>query len=130
MSNTAISVIALSQSTVAMQQSQEAAIRSCKSYISSFHAETATTTQMQEYAHCVGLVYPQPLAGGEIWLLKAAIIVAFVGMGIGIYKSLNDSYNEFTDHFMFGLVGFFLLPALVAIILCIVYAAAWVVGIV
>lgn len=130
MPTTAMSAVALTQSTIAMQQAYEAEVRSCKALIGSYHAETATTSQMQEYARCVSLVYPNELSAGDITGLKIVLLIAFIGLGLGLWKAKNDSWCDgLFDYAMFALIGFFALPIGLGIIGWMIYGLAWLVGI-
>ena len=128
MPSTAMSAAALSNSAIALQQAHEAEVRSCKAYIGSFHAETAAPEQAREYARCVGMVYPSPMTGAELGLVKAALIVAFIGMAIGGWKGWDEDGPVCAA--MMGLMGFICAPVGVGIVLAILYAGAWLLGVV
>ena len=78
-------------------------VAECNSVIDRFDSVGATVIQMQEYANCVGVVYP--VSSGEgVMVAKVAIALSFL---FGILGGLHDRYlARFKDGFVDGaLIG-------------------------
>lgn len=51
----------------------------CMKYAPGYEHDTATVTEMRQYAECVEILHPEPMTGGEVVWVKAAIVVGLVG---------------------------------------------------
>ncbi|MNJ16328.1 hypothetical protein D3C77_105890 [compost metagenome] len=90
----AISSAALASSAAANQAALQARKTSCLSFEAAYRPELADVGQKQQYAECVGLLYPKPAAGfseNEIWFFKGLIIVLLLSMIIGFVR--GDGYG-------------------------------------
>lgn len=126
----AMSSVAMTQSTVAMMEAHEAEERSCKAFNSTFHAETATVEQQREYAHCVGMLHPSPLTPGGLVAVKCLLALGFIGFAIGARMGWKESYgSEFVDAFVYGLGGFLVLPLATGLVGSLIAALLWLLGI-
>jgi hypothetical protein len=74
------------QSAIATQQAHDASVMACQSFMPAFNGRAATVNDALSYAECVHLVYPMPLDGTEVLVIKALIVLVLVGLGIGFYK--------------------------------------------
>lgn len=124
-----MSNLAYTQSTIALMEAHEAEVRSCKALISSYHAETASVGQMQEYAHCVSMVYPLVMSPAELIVVKIALTVAFIGFAVGAWRGWNDD-RDLVSVAVYGLLGFLITPVLLGIALAIIGAFLWLVGVI
>lgn len=79
------------------------AIAQCQEFMPKFDPTTASTTEKQQYAHCVELVYPPPHdftgAKGLVAMLLAAAIVG------AVWGGARD--GEIEGAFMGAVVGLF-----------------------
>lgn len=129
MSNTALIIASSTSSSIALKQSREAELHRCKAFIANYQSQNATTTQMQEYASCVQRVYPKPMTETDVLVLKAVLIVAFIGM-VWCFIIARREFNNWLEPIFFGVVGFIFAPVGVGILVAILYAAAWLLGII
>jgi hypothetical protein len=75
---------AAAQSAAAMAQAHAARVTACEAMVSGYRHETASESQMREYASCVGVLHPAPItAGEEVWLKVgvAILLASFFGGG-------------------------------------------------
>ena len=94
---TTIMAIAASANTtalIAQQQAAEAARVACQAMMPGYAHHGATVEQMHAYAQCVGRLYPETMATGEAVVLKVAIVLIFVGMGVGAWLTRRDGPGE------------------------------------
>jgi hypothetical protein len=60
-----------------------AKLKSCAAYVAGYEHDKATQTEMQRYADCIGLLYPQPLSDGAVVglaLVAAGLVFAAIGI--------------------------------------------------
>jgi hypothetical protein len=60
-----------------------ATLQSCKAWVAGYKHDKATQTEMQRYADCIGLLYPQPLSDGAVVglaLVAAGLVFAAIGI--------------------------------------------------
>jgi hypothetical protein len=106
----AMAGVAASQAAAASAAAHRAEVARCKVVIDTFDNSTANVTEMRDYASCVRTVYPQPMNTTEVTAAKVLFVLALIGAGIGLYKSLHESWHDTSDHVLFFLFGFFGLP--------------------
>lgn len=51
----------------------------CMKYVPGYEHDTATVTEMRQYAECVDILHPEPMTGGEVAWVKAAIVAGMIG---------------------------------------------------
>lgn len=104
----AISTAALVQSEIAQQEAHAARVASCNTLQHLFNAQTATIEQKQEYADCVGVLYPEhnALTHGELLLLRATIILVVVAALVVAY-CLRKPYYDWPEKIMGVLFAMF-----------------------
>lgn len=51
----------------------------CMKYAPGYEHDTATVTEMRQYAECVEILHPKPMTGGEVVWVKAAIVAGLIG---------------------------------------------------
>lgn len=125
--STAIATIAMVQSSIALQQAEQAKTEACKGTVATFNAQGATVEQMKSYASCVQRLHPEPVTQEGIWVAKGAIVLVFLGIIAGIIFTYRDS-NEYgsngvVDYFLYALLGGLILPAVAAILIFLGYGA-------
>jgi hypothetical protein len=126
---TPINTIAITQSTIAMQQAHAANMRSCEAYIKTFRSENASITEMQSYAECVRMVYPNvEITASEIMFLKVILVIAFLGLFVGAWKGYKEDGLE--SALLLGIVGFLTSSMIAITAIGISYAFLWLVGVV
>lgn len=99
----AIAASANTAALIAQQQAAEAARIACQAMMPGYAHQGATIEQMHAYAQCVGRLYPEPMATGETAVIKVAIVLIFVGMGIGAWLERRE-YNGLMGALMGGIV--------------------------
>lgn len=118
--------IAASQAAVASAEASRAHVERCKSTMPNFDAKKASVSEMRDYSECVNTVYPAEMSGTDIFGAKVLFVIALVGMAAGVVRSLKESWNGFTDHIFFGIMGFVLAPIGVISIAGLLYGIYWV----
>lgn len=102
----AISSAALSQSTIASMRAAEARRSACVSFVKGYQNDAASEQEMRQYASCVRLLHPEPVSDPHATLmLKAAIVLVFMGMGIGVWWCMRDGYRSVQDFFYGAVIG-------------------------
>lgn len=83
MSGAAMSVV--QNSATAEQNSKHIVL--CKQYLTLYKADEPTVAEMRHYSACVDKLYPKQseMAGSEVLLLKAAIVVVFASIAFGAW---------------------------------------------
>lgn len=89
---TAIATMAATQSAIAAAEAHAARVTACRKYMPGYTHDTASVEQQREYAGCVGVLQPSELPAGAEWVIKAAIVIVLVCMGIGAWK--GDGYGR------------------------------------
>lgn len=104
---TAIASGAAAQSAANSARIREMERQRCIQWMPGFTDAKATVEQRQAYAVCVDRVYPEPMTGGEVVVVKAAILVVFAGVAIGAWMNpLSVGYQRETmDTIMGGVIG-------------------------
>lgn len=100
--STGIAVVAVAQSSVAMQMANETRMAACKTAMPLYDAKTATVEQARDYAECVRLLYPTDLPSGMAVALKVAFVLALIAGGVGAWRGDGCRMNVF-DRFMWGM---------------------------
>jgi hypothetical protein len=78
----------------------------CVAWLPGYQHDVASVDQMRYYASCVEWLHPVPLNDAQHLWVKTAILAGFVGIGIGIWWSRNDSvFNTWYGRALFG--GFY-----------------------
>lgn len=75
----------------------------CELTLQTYQPEGATVTEMREYADCVNVLYPRQLEPGEIFMLKALLVVCAVAMVVGIFKG-DDLEEKLLNAFIWPVV--------------------------
>jgi ABC-type sulfate transport system permease subunit len=127
---TALSVIAISQSSAAMAIARQQEEKDCKVFLDGFQPAIATIEQKKEYAKCVNMIYPSPMSSADILFFKIALVIAFIGMAIGMWREAKYEYSDKIMVLLMGGLGFFIAPIAVGFIGALIYGALWLVGIV
>ena len=94
---------------VAAAASARARRAECVAIEATFDARTATVEQKRDYADCIGVLYPDPMTAAETVLFKIAIVLCFVGAGIGAWFGWREDRG-------FGLVLGVLMGALAVVL--------------
>jgi len=117
-----MAAVASSQAAIAAAAAHQARVSQCKGMMLNFNAQTATVSEMREYAGCVFTVYPAPTGGNDMLAAKALFVIALIGMVIGAVRAKRDPYlNNFGDMAMTGLLWFLMLPCAVAFVAGVLY---------
>jgi len=76
-----------------------------------FDATTSTVGMKRDYADCVFEVYGsgEPMSQSLAILIKIAIVLAFVGIGAGVWHA-RRGYNDIAETIFYALFGGVLLP--------------------
>lgn len=120
----AISSAALAESEQAEQEAHDAKVIACQGSMQNFHASTATVEQMQSYADCVDVVYPQTMDATQVIALKALFVIALIGAAIGFIWPVT--YNpDFPERLMSSFLGFIFAPIGVGFIAAVGYGIYW-----
>lgn len=117
MSNVAINAALTANTAIAINAqatADRAAIVACRQGVKGYQNDTATVEQARQYADCVDRLYPDPMSGSSVMLLKGVIIICFLGVIIGgLWGHLQDE-----GVFFGALAGFlFAISALVVLAL-------------
>jgi len=121
--------VAISAAAIAANAAHQAKVSECKVVISNFnnHINNGVTVEsMQQYAHCVNVVYPQPMCGGMVIIFKVVFIIALLGLiGGGLYEKFRGCYSDIFDCVMNAILWFFLLPCVIGFIGGVIYGVYW-----
>ena len=64
------------------------------SFVKGYQNDAASEQEMRQYASCVQLLHPEPVSDPQATLLlKAAIVLVFMGMGVGVWWFKRDGEN-------------------------------------
>jgi len=96
----------------------------CEEVVQIFDSKNCTIGEALDYAHCINLVYPQPLADSMILVLKGAFVLALIGMVLGILYAKNE-HEDIDGYFMLALFGFFVSPFAAAAIVGLIASIQW-----
>lgn len=102
--NTAIIVGASTGAAIAQAQAREAESKACMAYVRGYDHERATVEEMRSYAGCIDRLHPEPMSADAITAWKVMIVILFVGVVIGIVRSVRNR-STFSDG-VFGAVLF------------------------
>lgn len=98
--NTAIAVIANANAIAAQQRALEAKKIACKDVETHFTG-TEGIEAKQQYAECIGVLYPEPANHNEVMgekILIALMLVGFVmGLARAIWRGFDNQYNDSED---------------------------------
>lgn len=122
----AISSAALAQSSAA---NSRARIAECKAFMPTYDPTTASVADMQSYASCIERLYPTAMSSNEILLLKTAIVLALIGLVIGIYKGVSEGYyleDKCMYSLGYGVIFAAVGPFLLGLIAAVIAGATWV----
>jgi len=104
---------AVSQASIAQASARKAQIEQCKFTMPNFDAQSATVSEMREYAHCVEIMHPNEIGAATIIALKVLFVVALAGMAFGAWKGRHDGFQ---DYALYGMLGFLFAPAILVFI--------------
>ena len=120
------STTAVVLSTIAIQEAHEAEVSSCKAIIQSFNSHDASVKLMQDYAHCINIVYPVATSHIELLIWKSLFVIALFGMFGSVYYRWRDNGEfDIEDSIVYGLGGFVIAPCLVGITCGVLYGCYW-----
>ena len=127
MSATAIAIVASTQAALATIGAHNVQVAQCKELLPIFNAQTATKSEIQEYAQCVQILYPKELGVDVIIALKILFIFALIGMLFAIWGTWKKDrqFAEFDDYIMMGITGFIVTPFLILLLALICYGIFW-----
>ena len=102
---TAISAVAITQSTIAINSAKDA---ECKFLLQNFDSlKNPTVTEQREYANCVHRIYGngEPMPSDVAVVIKVAILIVFAFFFFGMWKEKSEhSRSDFVDVFMSGML--------------------------
>ena len=102
MPNVAIAASANANAAAANAAAARARRIACMKYVPGYEHDKATASEMRQYAECVEILHPEPMTGGEVAWIKAAIVAGLIGALAGAIKGAKD------DGFGLGAIGFIL----------------------
>ncbi len=86
----AISAGASGQAAAASAAAHRARVTACQGYVRGYAHESATVSEMQEYADCVELLNPTPMSANAITAAKVALVVILVCAAVGAWREARD----------------------------------------
>lgn len=86
----AISSAALAQSSAALSRAKAA---ECRAFMPTYDPATATPDVMRFYADCVERLYPAAMEPSTVLFFKVMIVVALIGLALGLWKAYRDAYG-------------------------------------
>lgn len=96
----AISSAAATQAAIAGSQAREAKVIACKGFVTGYEHNVATVADSRQYAECVGLLHPEPLSDGTVWILKAAVLIILAGAVFGFVKGQAEHWSEWWERYL------------------------------
>ena len=94
------------QTAAANAAAQEAARTACMTYVRGYQSDRATVAEMREYANCVDLLHPEPMAVGDLLVWKAIVVVLLAGMVAGAVNELRrPAFGPIESALMGGFMG-------------------------
>lgn len=102
-----VAAAAAAQSAAAAAAANAARVTACMKFVQGYAHDTASVSQMREYAGCIDTLYPSAMDADSALALKVAIVVVFVCLVIGAVRGF-DSYSyssaSFSDRVMGAVV--------------------------
>ena len=120
---TAVAISAATSANIAAQQAAESAARAeCIAYVPTYKHAGATLEQIHYYAYCAQKLYQEPHESDRtvIIMFKVALILIFIGAGVGAYLNRDDSDGPFIGA-LYGSVGMLLAEFILAIVVIVLY---------
>ena len=100
---TAVAISAATSASITAQHAAEAASRAeCIAFVPTYQHAGATLEQIHYYAYCAQKLYPEPHDSDRdiIIMLKVALILIFIGAGVGGYLGRDTSEGPVEYAFM------------------------------
>lgn len=82
--------MAVANSASALAEANAAKTAACNVVVKHYEPKIATVQQMQEYASCVDHLHPAAASGAEVFMVKASIIMAIIGLIVGVWIGLKQ----------------------------------------
>jgi hypothetical protein len=79
----------------AAAEARAAKVIACKKYVQGYEHNAATVADAKQYASCIRLLHPDDIAPGEVWMLKAAIVIVMLGCVAGVVMGCREGRNSF-----------------------------------
>lgn len=120
---TAVAISAATSANIAAQHAAESAARAeCIAYVPTYKHAGATLEQIHYYAYCAEKLYPQPhdVDRNDVIIFKVALILIFIGAGVGAYLNRDDYDGPFIGA-LYGSVGMLLAEFILAIVVIVLY---------
>lgn len=122
--NPAMHIAIYNSNNSANHAAHVARVNRCKYVIDTYHAETATVSEMRSYSSCVYTVHGSgstPMTGTEILIVKFAIVTALMFFSVGAVKGWKDDVLGGIVGAIFIGLGYVAIWFLVAIIIWLMF---------
>jgi hypothetical protein len=118
----AIATVAVANSAAANAAAAAARRDACRASVKGYEHDTATVTEMQQYAGCVERLHPQPLSDPAVWGVKLLIVLCFSGFFVCGWYAKRYEWDGWSGALMAAALGAMAFP-FAAIILYLAYLA-------
>lgn len=91
----------------------------CRTVLAGYEPKGASVEMQREYASCVYRIHGsgEPLDPMAAFLIKVAVVLAFLGAAAGIFFSRQDPWNSWGDAALYAVGGAILFPSGLGLIL-------------
>jgi len=120
-----VSSAALTISTIALIEAEQAKDMACKSIVSNYDTKVATVTQMQEYSSCVNRLHPHELPTDAIVVFKILFVLCLLG---GVIFAWSESEYRIVDKFMSFMFGAVITLMALICLVGVIVGCVWVIS--